>query len=592
MERSAKRIWTIAALDFALVLVLVFAEWNLFHVGTFGFDFDLTHGKVIAVQSSLPAAIAGIAPGDRVDIASLADAQDRRILFAPRIGESIRFRVYHSGGSRVVALKAVKPVNALPKRLDVIGFPILVLTAVGLSTLLLLLRPQSATWAFYFYTLLITIKAFEGNLFVRSPAGTAIVQILFELAWTAAVVSLLFFSTRIFASSRPYRKYVECAAILIGLADAYVWYYPGVAFLLQWNSSGPWTLLQRVLDFALLSLMLGTLIVIALASHRERRQQMLWVLAGISLVPLLEWLDAVVYLAFFSNPSLQGLAAAIDAIDTGLQPWLPILASLAVYYALVHERVVDIRFAIGRAAEYALTTAVVIIVFAILEWAFGQLFEGSQIAAYATLLSAVIAGFSFKAVHERVDQLIETVFFSKEHDARERLERIARALLYANSERLVLEFLLDHPIDALELTSGAVFILNERRTAYKRIAAKNWDDAMLAEIASDDAIVPQLHAVQQPLLLRTVGWRPGGLPEGHQTPALAVQVLMRGEVFAIALYGPHVSGAEISSDEQELLHSVAASAAAAFDHLEAERTRREIEALRSENAALQKLTRT
>jgi GAF domain-containing protein len=65
---------------------------------------------------------------------------------------------------------------------------------------------------------------------------------------------------------------------------------------------------------------------------------------------------------------------------------------------------------------------------------------------------------------------------------------------------------------------------------------------------------------------------------------------MRAEVFAIAFYGAHVNGAEISSDEQELLHSVAGSAAAAFDHLEAERTRREIEALRSENAALQKLT--
>jgi hypothetical protein len=35
---------------------------------------------------------------------------------------------------------------------------------------------------------------------------------------------------------------------------------------------------------------------------------------------------------------------------------------------------------------------------------------------------------------------------------------------------------------------------------------------------------------------------------------------------------------------------VAANAAAAFDHLDAERTRREIEALRSENAALQKLS--
>lgn len=590
MERSAKRIWTIAALDFALLLVLVLVEWNLFHVGTFGLNFDLTQGRVIAVQPLSPAALAGIAPGDRIDLGSIRSAQQRRILLEPRIGESVQFRTDRRGNARSIPLTAVEPAAALPKRLDAIGFPILVLTSVGLSTLLLLLRPQPATWAFYIYTLLIAIKAFEGNLLVRSAAGTAVVQVLFELAWSAAVVSLLFFATRIFASSRPWCKYVEGAAIAIGLADAFAWSYPTVAFLLQWNGNGPWTTLQRLLDFALLSLMLSTLLVIALSSRRERRQQVLWVLAGISLVPLLEWIDAVVYLAFFLNPSLNGLATASDATDIALQPWLPIVASLAVYYALVHERVVDIRFAIGRAAEYALTTAVVIVVFAVLEWGFGQLFEGSQIAAYASLLAAVIAGFSFNAVHSRVDQFIEAVFFSKEHDARERLVRVARALLYANSERLVLEFLLDQPVDALELTSGAVFVLNESRTAFKRIAAKNWDDATLTELATDDALVAQLHATQQPLPLRTIGWHPAGLPEGDKGPALAVQVLMRANVFAIALYGPHVNGAEISSDEQELLHSVAGSAAAAFDHLEAERTRREIEALRSENAALQKLT--
>jgi hypothetical protein len=589
-ERSAKRIWTVVAIDFALLLVLALAEWNLMRAGTFGLTFDLTQGTVISVQPSTPAALAGVKTGDRIDLHSIGSALERRILLVPRIGESVHFRILHDGALRTVAMTAVHADNPLPKRLDAVGFPILVLTSVGLSTLLVLLRPQAATWAFYIYTILITIKAFEGNLFVRPAAGMAIVQIIFELAWSAAIVALLFFSTRIFASSRHYRGYVEAAAIALGLADAYAWSYPTVAYLMQSGGNGPWTVLQRLLDFALLSVVLCTLLAIALSSRRERRQHVLWVLVGISLVPLVEWIDAAIYLGFLANPSLSGLAMTTDAVDVGLQPWLPIAASLSVYYALVHERVVDIRFAIGRAAEYALTTAVVIVVFAILEWAFGQLFEGSRIAAYATLLAAVIAGFSFNAVHSRVDQLIEAIFFWKERDAHERLMRVARALLYANSERLVLEFLLDHPLDALELTSGAIFVLNDSRTAFHRIADRHWDDASLAEIATDDALVAQLHAVQQPLLLRTLGWYPDGLPAGDKRPALAVQVLMRGEVFAIALYGRHVNGAVISKDEQELLNSVAASAAAAFDHLEAERTRREIEALRSENAALHKLT--
>jgi hypothetical protein len=590
MERSARRIGAVAALNLMLLVILVLVEWNVFHVGTFGLTFDLTQGTVFEVVPGQSAALADISEGDRIDLSAMQSADQRRILLQPRAGESLRLVVYHDGTARSVALTAVRPQSDLRTRLDAIGFPILVLISVGLSTLLLLIRPQPATWSFYIYALLMAIKSFEGNLLIASPIGMAVIQVLFELAWSAAIVALLFFATRIFAWSRSWRKYIEGAAITVGVADAFAWSYPTLALLFAWNGAGNWTMSQRIFDFALLSLVLGALGVIALSSHREGRQHTIWVLAGISLVPLLEWIDAVMYLAFYAQPSLHAAALATDAADVALRPWLPIVAALAVYYALVHERVVDIRFALGRAAEYALTTAVVIVVFAVLEWGFGQLFEGSRIATYASLLAAVIVGFSFNAVHDRVDRFIEAVFFFKERDAQERLLRVSRALLYANSERLVLEFLLDHPIDALELTSGAVFTRNESGTAYVRIAAANWEKAALAEIAQDDALVAQLRAQQQPLDLRGAGWHPSGLPAAGKAPALAVQIPMRGEVYAIALYGRHVSGAEISGDEQELLHSVAANAAAAFDHLDAERTRREIEALRSENAALQKLT--
>ena len=592
MERSAKRIWTVATLNFVLLLILGLVEWNVFHVGTFGLTFDLTQGTVFQVDAGLPAALAGIRQGDRIDLGAIHRAYNRRILLQPRIGESVRVTVSRNGNVRSVNLTAVKPGSALETTIDAAGFPILVLISVGLSSVLLILRPQPATWAFYFYALLMAIKSFEGNLVVRPAVGVALIQVLFELAWSAAVVSLLFFSTRIFAWSRPWRKIVEAAAIVIGFIDAYVWFYPTIAYLFAWKDVGDYSQVQRIFDFLLLSLILGALLVIASSSRREGRAHTVWVLAGISLVPLLEWVDAVMYLFFYSQPSLHNAAIAADAVDAALRPWLPIIASLAVYYALVHERVVDIRFAIGRAAEYALTTAVVIVFFAVLEWAFGQLFEGSQVAGYASLIAAVIVGFSFNAVHDRVDHFIEAVFFFKERDAQERLLRVSRALLYANSERLVLEFLLDHPVDALELTSGAIFTLNESGTAFKRIAAANWDKAALTEIAIDDALIAQLRATPQPLDLRNVGWHPSGLPASDKAPALAVQVLMRAQVYAVALYGRHVSGAEISGDEQELLRSVAANAAAAFDHLDAERTRREIEALRSENAALQKLTAT
>jgi hypothetical protein len=52
------------------------------------------------------------------------------------------------------------------------------------------------------------------------------------------------------------------------------------------------------------------------------------------------------------------------------------------------------------------------------------------------------------------------------------------------------------------------------------------------------------------------------------------------ESAAVILCGPHLSGADISHDERELLSEFAARAALGYDRVEANQLRREIEALR------------
>jgi hypothetical protein len=585
MNRPTARLWIVAAVSLALLLLLALVEWNVYHAGTFGVSFD-TRGTLLAVDSGSPAALAGIARDDRIDLRSLKTPDERRVLLEPRVGESVRATIVHAGVPRAVTLVAVPIASPLRLAITAIGFLLLVLISVGLATLLLLLRPQPATWAFYAYALLMTIKSFEGNLLVGSAAAAAVVSVVFQLSWSAAIVALLFFATRIFAWSHAWRRYVEAAAIVAGIANALSWAYPVFAVLFAWN--GGWAPLGLACGTVFLSIVLGTLAAIAISSRREGRQRALWIIAGISLVPLIEWCDVIALLAFslHPQPSLEAVASAVNSVDFALLPWLPIATALAVYYALIHERIVDIRLALGRAATYALTTAVVIVVFAILEWGFGQLFEGSQAAGYASLIAVVIVAFSFNAVRDRADRTIELLFFSKEREAEERLRRISRALLYANSERLVIEFLLEQPVEALELASGAIFTRDENGAGFRRIAAKHWENAALVEIPADDALVAQLQAVQQPLDLRAAGWDREGLPTGESAPSLAVQVTMRGEAFALALYGRHIGGAEIADDARELLQSIAANAAAAFDHLDAERSRREIAALRAENTAL------
>lgn len=70
-----------------------------------------------------------------------------------------------------------------------------------------------------------------------------------------------------------------------------------------------------------------------------------------------------------------------------------------------------------------------------------------------------------------------------------------------------------------------------------------------------------------------------GLPTGLAAPTLVAPVADRLGCHALALYGPHATGADLSADERSMLARLASGAALAYRHLEAS-------ALRQQNAEL------
>jgi hypothetical protein len=80
------------------------------------------------------------------------------------------------------------------------------------------------------------------------------------------------------------------------------------------------------------------------------------------------------------------------------------------------------------------------------------------------------------------------------------------------------------------------------------------------------------------------------LPRGDKEPVLAIPVLVRDRLIAIALYGSHINREALDPDEGASIDRLAGGAAAAYDHLEAEALRREIELLRALAVGSQKNT--
>jgi GAF domain-containing protein len=139
------------------------------------------------------------------------------------------------------------------------------------------------------------------------------------------------------------------------------------------------------------------------------------------------------------------------------------------------------------------------------------------------------------------------------------------------------------PAAALRLASVAIFRLIDGKL--RRVGDSiGWaaTDMRTLDPAHFPAFFKQLLDENPVTVPRTLAEQPN-LPRDDLFPCLAVP--MRGgvtESVAVIFCGPHLSGADISYDERELLREFAARAALSYDRVEANQLRREIEFLRAQ----------
>jgi len=86
-------------------------------------------------------------------------------------------------------------------------------------------------------------------------------------------------------------------------------------------------------------------------------------------------------------------------------------------------------------------------------------------------------------------------------------------------------------------------------------------------------------AAGRPFQVNTADAERLGFPVGLATPTVAVPVRDRVRCFAIALYGPHISGADLDADERAMLSRIASDGALAYGRAETEVLRRRVAAL-------------
>ena len=536
-----------------------------------------TDGQIISVEPNTPAARAGIRRGDQIDLRA-TEFESRRVVFSGCTvlrPATYHVAIVHGAVVRHVDLPTIPESVGSWWRIGLVLRTVAAIILVFTGALLVLLRPSLMTWALFLFAAGVNPGSHGGFMaLLPYPAfvtAAFVVGIAGDVSLISATVFLILFPTNA-SMSRWTTVVLRSAPWLLALAvvaNTYM-YIAVYTFWPLGDVEGGEFLVFSVIPLIGIAAFLERY-VHALGPDRAR----------------IRWVGAA--LAVGLTAGLVGLILGY----WGLAPYvvLSFLAStlivvpFAVMYAVLKHHVIDVRFFISRAIVYTLLTGLVVLVFSLIDWFFSHKLAASGVGTGIDVLLAIGLGFSLIGLHNRVGTVVDRVCFRQWHQAELRLERSARSIAHAPTPAAVQQLLVKTPYEALHLESAALFRQGADGT-FRREYALDWPEAAILVIGVGDVLVLQLLADREPLRLNEIAWDCEDLPRGNPSPVMAVPVFVRQRLEAFVLFGSHRNGADIDPDELNCLRQLAANAGAAYDHIDAENVRAEMERMRSELATL------
>jgi hypothetical protein len=578
--RAALRTFVVVAMS---LLVLIAGGLDMrriwIPVGVFGYatDGDLT---VNYIEDGSPAAKAGMRVGDIIELQA-TPAQFR--WYAAQAGtlesgESITFALMHQGVLHMVTLTAMPQVTEhyyTAYRIAVLGVAALYIV---LGAALVLLRPSLMTWGFFLYCLANAPFTFYAiSLFYPFPWPYMEYPLQYTLSAAGTVGLLVFALCFLNEPVQGWRRsalrtmpWFFVALIAFGVFFTYHW---------GWIGGPPGELLTRVYVgiAAVWALVVMYLFVDTYVHARgEDRQRIRWVVVGFGINLVVQFVSLFLSVYVPSEPIWLAHVLALSSV----------IVPLTVAYAVIKHRVIDVSFVVSRTLVYGVLTTLLVCVFSVIDWFFSDYLRLARLGTVAEVGAVVAFGLWFNGLHRRVDSLIDATFFRQRHRAEKQLARNAAALPFATTPQNVAQALIKEPVRALGLASAALF-RRGKEGAFVREDSDGWNANDISRLDDDDGhLLMLLQAENGPVSLYEHPWRSEGTPSGPAHPVLALPIIVRRELAAVVFYGSHIHGEGLDPDEIRTIAGLAPGAAAAYDHLDAQSMKREVESIRRENESL------
>ena len=251
--------------------------------------------------------------------------------------------------------------------------------------------------------------------------------------------------------------------------------------------------------------------------------------------------------------------------------------ALAVAYAVLRHRVIDVRLILRRAAARVIIWLAVGIALVECILMIEERIHELQTVAFVTMIITI--SLVFEWMHERINDRIDEMVFPRLHHAADRLERVDAAFGEVDNLDLADRLLIAEPAEALELASAAVFRLEEGGIYRQHVPGFGWPFPSECVITDSDTIIPELKRTRRALKLGNVAWHNALVPTDTRQPVVAIPIRRHSTLVAIALYGLHERGDDLEKREIDLLDKLCRSASSAYDKVEDEKLRQRISEL-------------
>lgn len=524
-------------------------------LGVFGYVTD-SNGVVVRVPAHPASGSAPLEVGDRIRIdrirpfdrkpgfVGLGYSYDNRTRYLP---------IERHGTERVVKLVARD--EPLVNRITTVLRILLYVVVVCFGALLFAIKPSLATGAIFAYTLGGEFPTTYGDLVIPNPWRQIPEWIAATLTGAARpalavfAISLLVRGERV---SRDVALVGAAGALALGTLHAFAFHQ---LVYLGSHTQGLDDLYAHVSSAITIVTILAFALAYARATGRDR-QRVGWIAVAFAIASLARLASDAFYPAHLA-PWANGLLLTISV--------LPILA---VWIAVVRDRLFEVDFVVSRAIVYVALTAGVIGSISIVEEVGTLIFYNKSDLSYATLIAISMAIGAFTGrLRKPIEKFVDRYIFRERRAQRKALELIAGYILDAETIEDVDRALLEDAAHALGLTFAGILKRNpDASFSFDRGYA--WPTDCAPRLEPSDGLIA---AISRSRNATTFSGTETALIErgiAGERLSFAAPLFVDRSVDAIVVYGRNVGGLDLDPDEREGLVRIVAHASIALGAIE------------------------